>query len=87
MLDEIVQAAKVANAHAFISKLPKGYDTMVGERGVSLSGGERQRLAIARACLQNPPLLILDEATSQLDAESEHLVTEAIGRVLVSGCN
>ncbi|MBI4353903.1 MAG: ABC transporter ATP-binding protein [Candidatus Omnitrophica bacterium] len=80
-LAEIVEAAKAANAHPFISRMPKGYDTVVGERGSLLSGGERQRLAIARAILKNPPVLILDEATSQLDAQSERLITEALERI------
>lgn len=80
--DEDVQnAAKMANAHTFIENLPQGYDTVVGELGSTLSGGERQRLTIARAFLKNPPIMILDEATSQLDAESEHLVSEALARL------
>jgi subfamily B ATP-binding cassette protein MsbA len=80
--DAIIKAAKIANAHDFIVKMPKGYDTMVGERGFRLSGGEKQRLAIARAVFKDPPILILDEATSQLDTESEVLVQEAIDRMM-----
>lgn len=80
--DEIVDAAKKAFAHDFILNLPKGYDTFIGDRGVKLSGGERQRLAIARAILKNPPVLILDEATSQLDTQSERLVQEALNGLM-----
>lgn len=80
--EDVVKAARVANAHEFIMKMPKGYDTIVGERGFRLSGGEKQRLAIARAVFKDPPILILDEATSQLDTESEMLVQEAIDRMM-----
>lgn len=82
-LDEIIAAARLANAHDFIEKLPKGYETLVGERGIKLSGGERQRVAIARAFLSDARVLILDEATSSLDSESELLIQQAMERLMV----
>ena len=80
--NDIIEAAKSANAHDFIAGLPKGYQTIIGDRGHNISGGERQRLSIARALLKNPPILILDEATSQLDTESEALVQAALDKLM-----
>lgn len=82
--EQVEAAARVANAHEFIMRTEQGYDTMVGDRGCRLSGGQRQRISIARAILKNPPILILDEATSALDTESEHLVQEALERLMRS---
>lgn len=83
-MEEVIAAAKIANAHDFIMESENGYDTMIGDRGGRLSGGQRQRISIARAILKNPPILILDEATSALDTESERLVQEALERLMKS---
>src|SRR5439155_12755749 len=79
---EIIQAAALANASEFIEKLPDGYNTVLGERGMTLSGGQRQRIAIARAVIRNTPILIMDEPTTGLDSASEKLVFEALDRLM-----
>ncbi|MCR5797325.1 MAG: ATP-binding cassette domain-containing protein, partial [Eubacterium sp.] len=80
-LEEVIMAAKIANAHEFICKMPDGYNTYVGEKGYTISGGERQRIAIARAVLNQPRILILDEATASLDTESEFMIQRALDRL------
>ncbi|PKP52280.1 MAG: antibiotic ABC transporter ATP-binding protein [Bacteroidetes bacterium HGW-Bacteroidetes-1] len=82
--DQVIEAARIANAHNFIMQMKEGYDTTIGDRGSNLSGGQRQRVSIARAVLKNPPILILDEATSSLDTESERLVQDALAKVMSS---
>jgi ATP-binding cassette, subfamily B, multidrug efflux pump len=82
-LDEVVAAAQAAHAHEFIMRFPKGYETIVGERGVTLSGGQKQRLAIARALLSDPAILILDDSTSSVDTETEYLIQQALQTLMV----
>jgi ATP-binding cassette subfamily B protein len=81
-MEDVIRAAKLAQLHDFIKSMPQGYDTYVGERGVTLSGGQRQRLAIARTLLLDPPILILDDSTSSVDTETEHLIRQALNTVI-----
>jgi ABC-type multidrug transport system fused ATPase/permease subunit len=80
--DEVIEAAKSANAHEFIKRLPNGYETEIGERGAQLSGGERQRISVARAFLKNAPVLILDEPTSSIDSKTEAIILDALDRLM-----
>jgi ATP-binding cassette subfamily B protein len=81
-IDDVIHAADVANAHEFIARQPDAYDTMLGERGIGVSGGEKQRISIARAVLKEPSILIFDEATAAVDSETEHLIQDAIDKLI-----
>ena len=82
--EEVIRAAKLANCDEFVSRLPNGYDTVIGENGSELSGGERQRISIARAFLKDAPIILLDEATASLDAENETAIQEALSKLIIN---